>query len=308
MPLQAAGPILDAKGGRGVDVFGNVLAQPPLAHALPSHTSWRPPQKLRCARPCRRTKGCLAKRIRGGTLAVIGRMMRKAFLLTLQVMLLAAAAGAQSQRFVIDDDEYADKVVGSCTRLLTNHKLVSTTTLQRQVRLKGCAVKLAPCSRQKLSPPDLYERLRESTLAVGTFYKCPDCGGWHFNGSAGFVVAEGGVVCTCCHVVLPGDEDVKESYLVAADSAGHVFPVRSVLASDLDADTCLVQIDAALKPLPLRAGVRVGEEVFCLSHPGGYYFMFTQGMVSRLNSRRDEAVDERGQTNGALTRPVLLLN
>jgi S1-C subfamily serine protease len=228
--------------------------------------------------------------------------------LLFSLTLLAMVAQAQSPRFVIDDDEYADNVVRSSKKLLEGHKLVATEALRREVRLKGCAVKLAPCAHQKLSPPELYERLRESTLAVGSFYKCPDCGGWHFNASAGFVVGEGGIVSTCCHVVLPEDEDVKESYLVAADAAGHVFPVRSVVAADLDSDTCFVKIDAALKALPLRSDVRVGETVFCLSHPGGYYFMFTQGMVSRLNSRRDQCVDERGQTNGLLTRPVLFLN
>jgi hypothetical protein len=48
--------------------------------------------------------------------------------------------------------------------------------------------------------------------------------------------------------------------------------------------------------------------VYCLSHPGGYYFMFTQGMVSRLNRRRNDVMDEHGHTNGLLTRPILLLN
>lgn len=232
---------------------------------------------------------------------------RKIIVLLLTVMLLAAAE-AQSQRFVINDDEYADKVEHSCKRLLETHKLVSLNTLRRQVRLKGCAVKLPPCAHQKLSPSEIYDRLRASTLAVGSYYKCPDCGGWHFNAGAGFVVADGGVVSTCCHVVLPDDEEIKESYLVAADAAGRVFPVQSVLAADLDADTCLIKIDAPLQALPLRSGVRVGEPVFCLSHPGGYYFMFTQGMVSRVNERRDEAVDDQGQTNGLLTRPILMLN
>ena len=63
-----------------------------------------------------------------------------------------------------------------------------------------------------------------------------------------------------------------------------------------------------LKPLPLRAGVRTGERVYCLSHPGGYYFMFTQGMVARLNRKRNEVLDEHGHTNGLLTRPILFLN
>jgi len=55
-------------------------------------------------------------------------------------------------------------------------------------------------------------------------------------------------------------------------------------------------------------GVRTGERVYCLSNPGGYYFMFTQGMVARLNRKRNEVLDEHGHTNGLLTRPILFLN
>lgn len=238
------------------------------------------------------------------------RFTRRALGPLLFVTVLLSAAGlAQSPRFVIDDDEYAETVSHASAKLLHNHKLMSLTALRRQVHSKGYAPRLAVVSRQRLATDQLYERLRQSTLAIGTYYKCPDCGNWHFDSSTGFVVGEGGVVCTCCHVVITEDKRVKESYLVAADSAGHVFPVLSVLGADTEADTCFLKIDApALKPLPLRAGARTGERVYCLSHPGGYYFMFTEGLVSRLNSRRNDALDERGQTNGLLTRPILFLN
>jgi hypothetical protein len=36
--------------------------------------------------------------------------------------------------------------------------------------------------------------------------------------------------------------------------------------------------------------------------------MFTQGMVARVNRKRNEMLDEHGHTNGLLTRPILLLN
>jgi len=221
------------------------------------------------------------------------------------------ALRGQSTRFVIDDDDYLDKVTTASAKLLRKHKLVSVDSLRAQVRTKGASVKLPAVSQQKLSPPDLCERLRQSTLAVGSYYKCPDCGEWHFNSSAGFVVSESGIVCTCCHVVLGEDEGVKESYLIAADSAGNVFPVKSVVAADTDADTCFLKLEASdLKPLAMRPSVRAGERVYCLSHPGGYHFMFTEGMVARLNRRRDEALDSRGRsnTNGVLTRPILYLN
>jgi serine protease Do len=234
--------------------------------------------------------------------------MRIFRVLILATVLVAAGALAETPRFVIDDAEYADKVTDASAKLLQDGKLKSLDSLRRQVRSGSFPVKSPAPSHQKLAPPDLCDRLRQSTLAVGSYYKCPDCGEWHFNSSAGFVVGEG-VVCTCCHVVQAEDEGVKESYLVAADDTGRVFPVQSVLAADTESDTCLVKIDApGLKPLPLRTGVRTGERVYCLSHPGGYFFMFTQGMVARVNRKCNEVLDEHGHTNGLLTRPILFLN
>ena len=235
-------------------------------------------------------------------------MYRYRFLLAV-LLLIGASALAQTPRFAIDDDQYVDKVAQASGNLLREGKLKSIKALRRQLHTRSYPARLISESRHRLSPPDLYKRLLKSTLAVGSYYKCPECGQWHFLGASGFVVGEGGVVATCCHVVRAEDDSVKESYLVAADAAGHVYPVESVLAADPDSDACLIKINAPdLKPLPLRPGVRVGENVYCVSHPGGYYFMFTQGMVSRFNLRSNDAVDEHGRTNGRLTRPVLLFN
>ncbi len=235
--------------------------------------------------------------------------MRVCRVVILCTLLLAPTAFAGSSRFVIDDDEYVDKVTAASTKLLAEGKLMSLEALRAQSGSNHFVFQSPPPHHQKLPPPDLCDRLRDSTLAVGSFYKCPDCGEWHFNSSAGFALGAGGVICTCWHVVSAEEEGVKESYLVAADAAARVFPVKSVVAADVESDTCFLKIDApALKPLPVRPGVRVGERVYCLSHPGGYYFMFTQGMVARVNRRCNEMLDEHGQTNGLLTRPILLLN
>src|SRR5579862_8025434 len=220
----------------------------------------------------------------------------------------ATLSGAQSSRFIIDDDAYADHIVHAAQKLLREHKLSSLDSLRAQVHTEGFSLRLQPISPEKLEPPELCERLRESTLAVGSFYKCPDCGEWHFSSSTGFVVGESGVVCTCCHVILEEDEQVREGYLVAADAVGHVYPVQAVLAADTDADTCLIRIGATgLKPLALRTGVRPGETVYCLSHPGGYYFMFTQGLVARLNRRTNVDTAVNGHSD-LPSRPILLLN
>ncbi len=233
--------------------------------------------------------------------------MSKLLAVALLLILSAAHGLAQNARFIIDDDAYLDKVIAACEDLLREHKLKPAESLSAQVHARAYGLKRVPLARQTLTPPDLYERLRESTLSVGAFYRCPDCNAWHFSSAAAFVVGEG-VICTCCHVVQAQDPEIKQAYLVAADSLGRVYPVKAVLAADTEADTCFLKIDApGLKPLPLRTGVRPGERVYCLSHPGGYHYMFTQGMVARLNLRQDEAVDANGQTN-RLSRPILFLN
>jgi hypothetical protein len=235
--------------------------------------------------------------------------MRKVHIAMLGLALLSSATFAFSSRFVIDDDEYLATITGSCQKLLHDGKLKTLRSLRSQIYTKGAPVKLSAVAREKLSPPELCERLRESTLAIGTYYKCPDCSAWHFNSSAGFVVAEDGVVSTCCHVVQADEQGIRDGYLVAADSTGRVYPVESVLAADTEADTCFLRIDAkGLKPLSFKTNARAGDRVFCLSHPGGYHFMFTEGMVSRVNRRRDDALDDHGRSNGLLTRPVLFLN
>ncbi len=221
----------------------------------------------------------------------------------------SATAREPVRRFVVDDDEYLDKVAENSGKLLQAGKLKTVRWFRNHLHTRGMRIKLAEPSRQRFSAPDLCDRLRESTYAVGAFYKCPDCGEWHFNSGAGFVVGEAGILSTCCHVVLGEEEDVQESYLVAADASGRVYPVESVLAADRDSDTCFVQIEArGLKPLPLLAGARPGERVFCLSHPGGYHYMFTEGIVARVSRVRNEALDDYGKTNGLMTRPVLFLN
>jgi hypothetical protein len=209
----------------------------------------------------------------------------------------------------VDDEEYVDRIAEASAALLKAGRLKAIPDFRKTVTNHVASLKTLPVSGKKIGPADLCERLRESTFTIGSYYHCPECSGWHINTGAGFVIASNGLLSTCCHVVLDQDEKIKESYLIAADAEGKVYPVQSVVAADTEADTCVIKIEADhLTPLPVRPGVRVGEPVFCLSHPGGYHFMFTQGMVARINRHRDEALDSNGKTNGTLTRPLLFVN
>ena len=230
----------------------------------------------------------------------------------LALFIAAPLTRAESPRFVVDDEAFLDKVCAEAFKLKAAGKLVPLETLQCQLNRQFTAVRPAPEAEQKFSPPDLYERLLQSTLAVGDFYQCDACTNWHFNAATGFVVASNGVICTSYHVIGDGreSESDKPDFLVAADHDGHVYPVREVLAADADADTCLLKIDArGLTPLPLRTSARTGERVYCLGHPEGNHFLFSEGIVARLmRSRVSMAVfnpDDERTTNA---RPTLYLN
>jgi hypothetical protein len=137
------------------------------------------------------------------------------------VMWTCAGPG-QSPRFIIDDDSYLDQIVRAGQKLLQEHKLFSLDALRAQVHTKGYSFKLLPPVHEKLEPSELCDRLRESTLAIGTFYKCPDCGGWHFSSSSGFVVDDGGIVSTCCHVVT--EEDLSFAFNQRSKIKNQKFP------------------------------------------------------------------------------------
>ena len=91
-------------------------------------------------------------------------------LLALGMVLLAAGAPAETRRFVIDDEEYVEKVTEASARLLQDGKLKSLDSLRGQVRVEGFPLKPIPLAHQKLDAPELCDRLRQSTLAVGSYY------------------------------------------------------------------------------------------------------------------------------------------
>jgi serine protease Do len=209
---------------------------------------------------------------------------------------------AASDRLVVDDTAYVEKCTAGAAALHQADKLVPFSQLRTQLDRKTCQLTLPEPRREKLSNPEVYELLKGSTVVVASFFKCTECNEWHFESSSGFVVAEG-VVSTCQHVVDYEDERMKEGWLVVADADSKVYAATEVLAANRDADTCLIRVpELTAKPLPLNLQARVGEAAFCLSHPDGYHWMFTSGMVSRF------FINHEDPDTGEKLKPSLYLN
>jgi hypothetical protein len=79
-----------------------------------------------------------------------------------------------------------------------------------------------------------------------------------------------------------------------------------VLAADPASDVCILGTPArACVPLPLRAGVRVGERIWCLSHPDHQFAFFSEGMVARSLALRDPGAGPGQPPDAVPARPWL---
>jgi S1-C subfamily serine protease len=223
-------------------------------------------------------------------------------MLRILVALFFPALLFAGDRLIVDDDAFVEKCTAAAEELHKADKLVPFSKLRAQLDRKSCVLTLPEPRKDKLAPADLYELVRGSTVVVASFFKCKECNEWHFESSSGFVVAEG-VVSTCHHVVDFEDDRMKEGWLVVADAGGKVFAVTELIATNKDADTCLLRVAGlTAKPLALSTKARVGDRAYCLSHPDGYHWMFTTGMVSRFFINREDA------DTGEQLKPSLYVN
>jgi S1-C subfamily serine protease len=228
-------------------------------------------------------------------------------LLTILVFASCVAWSAED-RFIVDDEAFLEKATAAARMLHEAGKLVSFEKLRAQLDRATCELRPPAPRTVKLQPRELHRLVRGSTVAVGSFFHCTKCKEWHFDTATGFVAADD-VVSTCEHVVNFEDEDMKEGFLVVADSDGKVHPVTQILAANADADTCLLSVPGlGLKPLALNPGAQVGDRVFCLSHPDGNHWMFTDGMLSRFFINRQAATDAGQAPRKAGVRPSLYIN
>ena len=224
------------------------------------------------------------------------------------LLLLKISAHGADDRFVVDDDAFVEKATAAAKALHKEGKLVSFAKLRAQLDHASCELQTPAPRTEKLLPREIYRLVRSSTVAVASFYKCAKCNDWHFDSASGFVAADG-VVSTSEHVVDFEDEDMKEGFLVVADSSGAVHAVTEVLAANDSSDTCLLRVPGlGLAPLPLNPAAQVGDHLYCLSHPDGNHWMFTEGMLSRFFINREAATDGGKPAKKEKIKPSLYIN
>lgn len=190
-------------------------------------------------------------------------------------------------RFIVDDEAFEKAAHAGTEELAKAGKLVSYTRIAKGAPAEHPGIALAPVSSKLLQPTELADILRRSTVALGLRYQEPKSRKWRFMiGATAFAVAPG-VFSTSLHVMTIDPTLMREAQAVALTHDGKIFPVTGVIAASDRADTCLISVPGLeLPPLPIRAGVSPGEQVWCMSHPDGFTYMFTSGQVARISRDR----------------------
>lgn len=221
-----------------------------------------------------------------------------------------------SARHPIDDSKYDEKLDAAAADAVAKSAFFFPENLA-----KADARKVVPYAPEKLSdvkpePGEFFRRAQKSTLMLVAISKkdfedmikenddspavaepkvasrrtgapAARSGKIHrtsVGGATAFVVnSAAGVVVTCRHAL----EFDGPFVLVAVTAEGRVIPVKTILLADKLHDLAFLQLDATdLPALPVAPDVDAGEHIRVMSHPSGYYFHMTEGIVAR-HSRID---------------------
>ena len=199
---------------------------------------------------------------------------------------LPTRAAAVDADGYIDPDQLVEHFGSELARIAKEYQIVVPEELARQAeQARAFAVKTLPDPGRPLRPDEIYAAARPCTVLVGAIGDHDPHHGPQRFCATGFVIHPDGIIATNYHL-FPGFRTLKAVGVMAAD--GRVWPVKQILAADPAGDVAVLKIDAqGLPALPVAADVRVGQRVFCLSHPvldsdrsSSGLFAFTQGMVS----------------------------
>jgi hypothetical protein len=197
-------------------------------------------------------------------------------------LLAAFTAWAEPAPIVREGHGPAPELVAAANALRESGVLLALPQINEQLRRSTCELALAPAAERPLNGSEVWQRARAAHIRVGHLYQCNKCNDWHINLAGGYAISADGAVATCYHVVEP--KDMREGYLIAANEADEILPVKEILAADKFTDSCIVRVvsSSPLIPLPLRTTATPGEMCWCYSDPLGHPGYFSAGIVNRI--------------------------
>ncbi len=155
-------------------------------------------------------------------------------------------------------------------------------------------VNLKAPKKKKLSPGEIYKRVSESIVIVSPTGRCgevnakgKECKRIHTYPATGYIIDAAGIIVTNYHVadsyVSKYNKDARDAFVVMMKD-GTMFPVEEILLADKSNDLAIIKIDPKGIELPVlpvaTKDAEIGDPVYIVSHPKGYFYAFSSGMVT----------------------------
>ena len=200
---------------------------------------------------------------------------------------------AQEKVIYRDYDRLGWAILDSLKRLGAASLFKGMSTLKQEIRTLEESVPVnvfpRPTQKRKLKPGEIIERGRESVLMVFKYMRATIRPEYIMPWATAVVLSEDGVCVTNCHVLwqlidASARLDLRDSLLFVATEAGKIYSITSVLSYNRDGDLAFFKIDTRgdrLVPMPLGKYLSIGSNVHALTHPAGYPYTYTNGVVSR---------------------------
>ncbi|SKD09756.1 Trypsin-like peptidase domain-containing protein [Chitinophaga ginsengisegetis] len=155
----------------------------------------------------------------------------------------------------------------------------------------GNKIKLLSATTKVLADEEIYARRKNSVFIVGKLQKAKDSTdalSFGLTGTA-FALNPDGICVTNYHVlksiiVNDNPEAAKDSvyFIIAHDK--QVYFIEKILAYSQNNDLAIFKVNTngtPLQPIPVGKPAEVGTAVYCISHPTGYFYYFSKGIVAR---------------------------
>ncbi|MCH4553080.1 S1 family peptidase [Aestuariibaculum lutulentum] len=219
------------------------------------------------------------------------------YVLKIVLVLCAFTVAVQAQNYKSNIRHYKVPLAIKAGKLIDAGHVISADSLSPSFKNKGYApveVNLKSPKKKSLKPSELYNRVSESIVIVSPAGRCGEvdekgkaCDKVHTYPASGYIIDSKGIIVTNYHVansyITKYNKDARDVMVVMLKD-GTIFPVEAILSADQKNDLAILKIDTKGRELPVlpiaTKDAEIGDPVFIVSHPKGYYYAFSSGMVT----------------------------
>lgn len=159
------------------------------------------------------------------------------------------------------------------------------------------SIPVYPYDRDEITNINVYEKINPAIVAIEA--KIPN----GISSGTGCIVTPKGYIITSSHVIAESDD------ITVTISSGDSFKAELIKKAGKDNDIAILKIPVQqpLKTITMgnSSQIRVGQKVLAIGNPFGFNGTLTQGIVSRIDTKRNKIQTDAAINPGSSGGPLL---